>query len=41
MNDPEEHVEVAREFADLYHNRFHFKEFVKRIDDLAKLSTAL
>jgi hypothetical protein len=41
VRDPERHLEVARTFADTYHNRFHFKDFVNRIDGLAKLATLL
>jgi hypothetical protein len=35
MQAPEEHATVARSFADRYHDRFHFRQFVNRIDDLA------
>lgn len=34
--DPEMHREVARQFADRYHSAYHFKEFVNRLDMLAK-----
>jgi hypothetical protein len=34
--DAEAHREVAREFADLYHSTYHFKQFVNRLDMLAK-----
>jgi hypothetical protein len=29
---------MAQRFANLYHDRFHFREFVNRIDHLAKLA---
>ncbi len=38
-SDPEGHLALAQEFAHAYHNRFHFKEFVNRIDQLAKLAS--
>jgi len=34
--DPERHLATAQQFADLYHNRFHFRDFVNRLDQLAK-----
>jgi hypothetical protein len=34
--NPERHHEAAQEFADLYHARFHFRDFVSHIDQLAK-----
>jgi len=36
LGDPDGHREVARQFANLYHSRFHFKDFVNRLDFLAK-----
>ena len=39
MHDPEGHLEIAQQFAHTYHNRFHFKDFVNRIDHLAKLAS--
>jgi hypothetical protein len=36
MHDPETHQFNARQFANAYHNRYHFKDFVRRIDSLAK-----
>ncbi len=39
LRDPEAHVALAQEFAHIYHNRFHFKDFVNRIDLLAKMAT--
>lgn len=41
LRDPEGHLELAQEFAHRYHNRFHFKDFVNRIDQLAKLANPL
>jgi hypothetical protein len=38
LSDPEGHLALAQEFAHTYHNRFHFKEFVNRIDQLARLA---
>jgi hypothetical protein len=32
---------LAQEFAHMYHDRFHFKDFVNRIDHLAKMSASL
>jgi hypothetical protein len=40
MQDPEGHRALAEEFADTYHNRFHFRDFVNRLDTLAKLAGA-
>ncbi len=42
-SDPDAHANLAQAFADTYHNRFHFRDFVNRIDHLAKLcrTTAL
>ena len=39
LRDPEAHLVLAQEFARTYHNRFHFKDFVNRIDNLAKLTS--
>jgi hypothetical protein len=39
VRDPEGHIGLAQQFADVYHNRFHFREFVNRIDHLAKLAS--
>jgi hypothetical protein len=39
VRDPEAHVSLAQEFANSYHNRFHFKNFVNQIDLLAKMAT--
>lgn len=36
LGDPEGHREAAQQFANLYHDRFHFKDFVSRLDLLAK-----
>lgn len=38
VNGPDAHFALAQQFADTYHNRFHFKEFVHRIDQFAKLA---
>ena len=35
LANPAAHRERAREFADVYHNRFHFQNFVSRLDTLA------
>ncbi len=37
LRDPEEHRRAAQQFARYYHDRFHFKDFVNRIELLAKL----
>lgn len=37
MVDPEGHRALAAEFGRLYHTRFHFRQFVARIDALAKM----
>ena len=39
LRDPEAHRGLAEQFANLYHNRFHFKDFVRQIDLLAKLAS--
>jgi hypothetical protein len=36
VSDPDGHREAAERFASTYHERFHFKDFVNRIDQLAK-----
>lgn len=36
VRDPAGHAENAQQFADAYHTRFHFKDFVNRIDALAQ-----
>jgi len=36
VRDPEAHASLAGEFALRYHDRFHFKAFVDRLDQLAK-----
>ena len=38
VRDPDAHLDMAQQFADMYHNRFHLKDFVARIDQLAKLA---
>jgi hypothetical protein len=38
VRDPDAHLGIAQQFAHSYHNRFHFKDFVNRIDHLAKLA---
>jgi hypothetical protein len=38
VRDPDAHLEIAQQFAHAYHNRYHFKDFVNRIDLLAKLA---
>jgi hypothetical protein len=40
MHDPEGHRALAEQFADTYHNRFNFRDFVNRLDALAKLAGA-
>jgi hypothetical protein len=37
---PDAHHRLAEEFAQTYHSRFHFRDFVGRIDSLAKMATA-
>jgi hypothetical protein len=36
--DPDEHRGVAARFAEAYHTRFHFKQFVSRLEQLAALA---
>lgn len=38
VRDPEAHLDLAQQFAHTYHSRFHFRDFVNRIDHLAKLA---
>jgi hypothetical protein len=38
LRDPEGHHDLAHRFGVLYHDRFHFRDFVNRIDQLAKLA---
>jgi hypothetical protein len=38
LRDPEAHLALAQQFACVYHDRFNFKDFVNRIDCLAKLA---
>jgi len=35
VRDPEGHRAVAEQFADLYHDTFHFRHFVNRIEQMA------
>ena len=39
MRDPDKHAAIARDFARVYHARFHFRQFVNRLDTLAKIAT--
>jgi len=39
MSDPDTHHALAEEFAHSYHDRFHFKNFVSRLDELARLAS--
>jgi len=39
VSDPEGHLAMAQQFAHAYHNRFHFRDFVNRLDQLAKLAS--
>lgn len=39
LRDPEAHLALAQQFANMYHDRFNFKDFVNRIDHLAKLAS--
>lgn len=39
VRDPEAHAVLAQQFGFTYHNRFHFKAFVNRLDHLAKLAS--
>ena len=36
LRDPDGHLDLAQQFAHRYHDRFNFKDFVNRIDQLAK-----
>lgn len=36
MSDPEGHRQLAKEFADAYHDRFHYRSFVSNLDLLAQ-----
>ena len=38
VRDPESHLALAQQFAGIYHDRFNVKDFVNRIDHLAKLA---
>jgi hypothetical protein len=40
VRDPDGHAAVAQQFADRYHDTFHFRHFVNRFDYLAKLARA-
>jgi len=37
LRDPDAHMALAQQFAHTYHERFHFRDFVNRLDHLAKL----
>jgi hypothetical protein len=37
MASPEEHAARAAEFADLYHNTFRVRDFVRTLEQLARL----
>lgn len=37
LRDPDSHTALAQQFAHTYHDRFHFRDFVNRLDHLAKL----
>jgi len=39
LRDPEAHLAVAQQFARTYNERFHFRNFVNRIDQLAKMAS--
>jgi hypothetical protein len=39
VSDPEGHLAMAQQFAHTFHNRFHFRDFVNRLDQLAKLAS--
>ena len=39
LRDPERHLDVSQQFAQRYHDRFHFKDFVRHIELLAKLAS--
>jgi hypothetical protein len=36
MRDPDAHLALSQQFARLYHERFHFRNFVNQIDHLSK-----
>ena len=38
LRDPDAHIALARQFAQTYHNRFHFRNFVNSLGHLAKLA---
>ncbi len=40
VRDPASHAALAKKFALKYHERFHFKNFVDRLDELARVATA-
>jgi hypothetical protein len=40
LRDPDGHSELARMFADTYHTRFNFRDFVRQIEGLARLACA-
>ena len=39
LRDPDAHHAVAEQFANLYHDTFHFRHFVNRIEQLAMLAS--
>jgi hypothetical protein len=39
VRDPDAHLALAQQFAHTYHDRFHFRDFVNRLDALAKSIT--
>jgi hypothetical protein len=41
LRDPERHLGVSQQFAKHYHDKFHFKDFVSRIDHLVKSTSTL
>ena len=38
VRNPDDHIALCEEFARAYHARFHFRDFINRIDHLAKLA---
>jgi hypothetical protein len=40
VRDPEGHLALSQEFARTYHERFHFSNFVNRLDNFAKLASS-
>jgi hypothetical protein len=40
VNDPDGHHAIAQQFAHLYHDTFHFRNFVNHLDQLALASTS-